>query len=287
MYSFEFKFARAIQHLYDLFARIDKLKEEGHAYSITQDFDSDTGEYVIYVEPRELPGWVGPRIGDFLFSMRSGLDHLAYELALAHTGAPLPDDIAEHSEFPIFGEREMTARERERKIGGIAPHAQAVIERLQPHNRGDQYITDPLWMLNELSNIDKHRTPHLTYFISRGVAINGPLAFESVFIPNIVGPLVGKTELMRYHGEGLSEPDMDMYLDFKLEIALDQRPPTYGHPLGAVLFDIYRYVGTVVVEELSGFLPEQVTVLGINKTLLPDWFGRVLAQESPPVSGSA
>jgi hypothetical protein len=35
----------------------------------------------------------------------------------------------------------------------------AIIKALQPYNRGTAYRDDPLWQLNELSNIDKHRVP--------------------------------------------------------------------------------------------------------------------------------
>jgi hypothetical protein len=74
----------------------------------------------------------------------------------------LPDRFDRRSEFPIFGYRKWTAQERLNKIGCILPRAQAIIKWLQPHNRGDKFTSDPLWKLNELNNMDKHRAPHIT-----------------------------------------------------------------------------------------------------------------------------
>ncbi len=107
-------------------------------------------------------------IGDVLHNLRGTLDHLAYALAEANplTPKPLQQDIAENCEFPIYGDERLegvAAVEKRyghdfaRKTKGIAPAAQAVIKSLQPYQRGNDYASHPLWMLYDLSNIDKHR----------------------------------------------------------------------------------------------------------------------------------
>ena len=101
-------------------------------------------------------------IGDCLHNLRSALDSLVYELALAHNGIdPLPEDRAKGLEFPIFGNRMMDAQECRKKIGCIHPDAQAAIKGLQPYNKGNEFASDPLWKLHRLSNVDKHRVPHV------------------------------------------------------------------------------------------------------------------------------
>jgi hypothetical protein len=104
--------------------------------------------------------------------MRSGLDHLAYALAAAHT-VPLPADFAEESEFPIFGDRDRQGRLGTgvsrfantgrggglHKIRGVDPRAQAIIEGSQPHQRGQDFASDPLWKLHELSRTCPRTSP--------------------------------------------------------------------------------------------------------------------------------
>jgi hypothetical protein len=41
----------------------------------------------------------------------------------------------------------------------MPPEAIAIIRELQPYKRGASYRQHPLWQLNELGNIDKHRLP--------------------------------------------------------------------------------------------------------------------------------
>ena len=97
------------------------------------DFDPDTGEKLVVVEvlkqpPRELR----LMIGDALHNLRSALDNLAYELAVAYT-SPLPPHLAETSEFPIFAEEAKYAKDRKRKIGAMHPDAQDEVTKLQPY----------------------------------------------------------------------------------------------------------------------------------------------------------
>jgi len=79
---------------------------------------------------------------------------LAYSLAQVHSGILLNEDIAKDSEFPLFSVANEVLFAR--KTRGMSPQAQAAIERLQPYNRPDP-TKDILWVLNRLSNIDKHR----------------------------------------------------------------------------------------------------------------------------------
>ena len=46
-----------------------------------------------------------------------------------------------------------------KKVWDMPCEAIAVIKSLQPYQRGNAFRDHPLWHLNELSNIDKHRTP--------------------------------------------------------------------------------------------------------------------------------
>jgi|SRR5215212_2196849 len=162
MRSHELRLDRALQHLQSLEAE-DRRWREGNPYRIIHELDPQTSKKLVRVEVLSQPSVrLGLLIGDCLHNLRSALDNLAYELAVAYTGDPLPDAVATRSEFPILGDRPMKAGERQRKIGGIHPDAQTIIEGLQPYQRGQHYAVDPLWVLHELSNIDKHRLPLVT-----------------------------------------------------------------------------------------------------------------------------
>ena len=85
----------------------------------------------------------------------SGLDQLAWQLALMGTATP-----GRETAFPIAWEDTPKTQDWIRKLTWrMSCDAIAVIQDLQPYNRGNAYREDRLWQLNELSNIDKHRLP--------------------------------------------------------------------------------------------------------------------------------
>lgn len=162
-FSHELKLDRASHHLDNFEAKVREWRDR-HTHRYDSHFDRESGKQLVHIRfPEAVPAEFRLIIGDCLHNLRSALDNLAYELAVRHHGSsPLPDPFDRRSEFPIFGDREWTVRELRNKIGCIHPRAQAIIKRLQPHNRGDKFASDPLWKLHELSNIDKHRAPHIT-----------------------------------------------------------------------------------------------------------------------------
>ena len=137
--------------------------------------------YVTAEQPPTDP--ISLLIGDAMHNLRSALDVLAFSLAAAHT-KPLPKEIADRSEFPIFGNengdgRDLFHRVNKKtgrpafgsgliKIDGWHPGAQAAVERLQPYKRGNEFRSDPLWLLHELDRISKHRLLHVGIAASAG-----------------------------------------------------------------------------------------------------------------------
>jgi hypothetical protein len=89
---------------------------------------------------------------DFVSCLRSALDHLVWQLG----------DIASKEcrrlAFPIFRENSVDVQVLiARQTYVIAEPAICLIKKLQPYNSGNAYKTNPLWILNELWIIDKHR----------------------------------------------------------------------------------------------------------------------------------
>lgn len=251
--SFRVKFHHAVRQMRSLEADMDAWVATS-PYTVAQHVEAKTGEHVYTAMLREEPDprW-SVRIGECLYGFRSALDHLAFELAEKFT-TPMRPAVEEGSEFPIFGTRPPNVGEITKKIGGVHPDAQAIIKALQPHNRGDPaYLRDPLWILDKLGNIDKHRSLHLIVPAKRGIEIKvtkgsiGPTTYAS-------GPVHDGAEVLRF----VPIPDVDGHMDvqFKLSyfVSFSEGPPAFGEPVIATLVAIAQRIGNDVFSPLATFL---------------------------------
>ena len=132
-----------------------------------------TGHYHLAREQCEEPHLVNLRfilpdadrtlstvIGDCLHNLRSALDHLVWQLVLTNP----PKRPSRKNQFPICktadGWIEALSRDR---LRGVVPKAIPLIWGLQPYVMTPiDPVSHPLWILNELTNIDKHRTLTVT-----------------------------------------------------------------------------------------------------------------------------
>ena len=132
-----------------------------------------------------------------------------------------PEKVAKRSEFPISTGGPMLKDKQQRKIGGIDPTAQAIIESLQPTVRGNDLPFPPsglnsLALLHDLENIDKHRTLHTTLFAEQGFAFGGANA-HLVRAHNRGGPIEDGAELFRYALIG-PDPHRNVSMNFDLSL---------------------------------------------------------------------
>jgi len=98
---------------------------------------------------------LGILAGESICALRSALDHLAWQLALLSTDSPYA-----LTEFPVcWDETKMPSNEAliARVTRSIQSDAVEEMRRLQPYLWGQEYRADPLWQVNKLCNIDKHR----------------------------------------------------------------------------------------------------------------------------------
>jgi len=115
-------------------------------------------------------------VGERLQNLRSALDQMAWACALRFT-----DDPTHEVSFPIQRDeaswRKAVSTPRIKKAAdAIGADAWQVIESLQPHMQHRAPKEDPLWGLNELARIDRHRRLHLTVISTRGHMVTfGPL----------------------------------------------------------------------------------------------------------------
>ena len=258
----------------------------GEHHRFTSEPDQDPapfrrGNRAFYVEVDPLPAEFSLRVGEVLQGLRSGLDHLAYALATAHT-QPLPDEWAELSEFPIFGDESKagtpgtgSARFHQAskggvpvpasglaKIQGIAPAAQAIIEGLQPYHRGADYRDDPLWRLHELSRIDKHRLVHVVAADFDGVGIDTTRSYNWDWRPGPSmiyahkGPVEGRTlvgSLPVRPKVGGKKMHVEVVAPFQIAFGAAV-PLVAGDPVISTLGAIHDYIYKRVLKPLVGFL---------------------------------
>jgi hypothetical protein len=119
-------------------------------YTITcKDKFNDHRHYLRF-EFKPIPISIPLIAGDFCYCLRSGLDQLAWQLARINKVAQ-PRTAAS---FPIFSTKPPNGFKDKTK--DLLPVAVEVIEALQPYQRGAAFKEHPLWLLNELCNIDRH-----------------------------------------------------------------------------------------------------------------------------------
>lgn len=179
----ELRIDRALKHLHDLQIEHKRWLDSNH-HRVRSESDPKTTEWWFFATAEQPPRYpISLLIGDCLHNLRAGLDCLAFELASSYTH-PLTPELAEASEFPIFGDESKRKvpgsgpalfRDNGRpKIAGWDPAAQAVVERLQPYQRGNAFRDDPLWQLHELDRLSKHRLLHTVIAHSTGALIDLP-----------------------------------------------------------------------------------------------------------------
>jgi hypothetical protein len=266
------KFRRAFDHLQQ-FKGAEDTWVQGDSHTVRSEHDPKTRDMTFYATVTKQPGRepFSVQIGDFLHNLRSCLDLLAYELAVSYT-KPLPKEIAEKSEFPIFGDvdgkgRTGTGTTRFRdngctKIQGWDPAAQTIVEELQPYKRGNVYADDPLWVLHELDRINKHRLLHAVAAGNVGIGMRvEPGITNAIFGPGVVesmGSLVDTdTPVARFPNVRASDPSREVHMEITPALCVafaDTTPCVASEPVYKTLTDLYFYVGSTVFDALEPFL---------------------------------
>ncbi len=131
-------------------------------YNFVVHTEPETGAHTIYAE-LVAPPWpmLSVIVGDVLHNLRSGLDHLAWELVLRAGGKP-----GRHTKFPICDTEDRwlaevvhkrRSNDRKSPLEGIEPEGAIwrFVEAVQPY-KGAVYA-EAMTALRVLSNADKHR----------------------------------------------------------------------------------------------------------------------------------
>ncbi|HSL04453.1 MAG TPA: hypothetical protein VK901_13070 [Nitrospiraceae bacterium] len=262
--DYRIKLNGARSHLRNLEIEIHKWLREDH-YNLIPEHDPNGGpnDWQIRMYADLSPPHWSAAIGDVLHNLRGALDHLVFALASTFSLHPLTKEITEKSEFPIYGDirgegvAAVEARycgDMTRKLVGVPPAAKTLIKSLQPYHAGHAYVTNPLWILHELSNIDKHRLLLICSLSTRSVILNsmdftkfqltgGNAIYNARLKPDAV--------VARFSGTG--DP-MDVQFDPVLEVIFDSVPTVDGEGLIKTVQELFDYVNFEIIPPLSEFL---------------------------------
>jgi hypothetical protein len=194
--------------------------------------------------------------GETVYQLRSALDHLVYQLVTVHMKKP----PSFNSAFPVVGKGRMTkhgwrsaADEYMAQTGRLKQEvsgaAETFINQLQPFHRGDAYHGDPLWMLNELNNTDKHRVLNLTVHGISSYSVNvisRGERFDAVFTP--ATPFEDGAELgrMRLQDGRIAEREVSVDGDLVIQAAFHEISGRRNVPIIPLLTHLADYVDRVI-----------------------------------------
>lgn len=168
------KAARAGFHLKELRAKVSAFRN-GQPYSVGEYDDNERGEHVIVIGLNRADVMIPVLVGEFAFSLRSALDHLAWQLGLLSGKIP-----SRASAFPIFtSDKGDDLRRFTDSTAYIPSEAVEVIKSLQPYMRRNRFKSDPLWQLNKLCNLDKHVTVGFSHTVVNVSVPPGALVIDS------------------------------------------------------------------------------------------------------------
>ena len=223
------------------------------AYTLAEHLEPQTGETIATLLLREEPPWEAWALllGECLFNLRASLDNIAFELAVKHHGAPLPAAAAKGSAFPIFGPQAPAATQIQERIGCADPGAQTIIQALQPHLRGSPgFESDPLYVLNELCNLDKHRALHLVLPIVKKVEVEREVGGTVSDITIAPGPMRHGAEVYRYRRTP-NPPNTQMQVELKVTgyISFDEALPVVP---GAAVIATLKAIDYRIVNDVFG-----------------------------------
>jgi hypothetical protein len=148
-------------------------------YTVITKHDADNRRYIKRFDLKPFESILAMELGEFLYCLRSGLDQMAWQMALST--ARLDPKIRDHIYFPIYedivGDR---GKSYARALSFFPSDVAKEVDALQPHKGPIPAQDHPLWQLNKLCNFEKHK---LIPIHSRGI---------NPFVPAVPGVKVNE-----------------------------------------------------------------------------------------------
>jgi hypothetical protein len=188
------KLQRAKEHADALQGGVDAYLE-GQPFQLVPTFEPELRCHVVRLRVDEEPPLrLGAIVGDLAHNLRSALDSITWRLAVAHVGIDTAVRNRSAIDFPITETPSQFAKDR--VLPFVSDDARTVLERVQPYNRrfmnteDAPLSADPLILVRDLSNIDKHRALHPAF-----VDLSGMVTFPGVRKPHDVKRVIVESNL--------------------------------------------------------------------------------------------
>jgi hypothetical protein len=200
-------------------------------------------------------------IGEIIHQLRSSLDHLVCALA-SYNGA----SIKKSHQYPICKtQADFETAKSKGRLSGLSKPAALEIETSQPYNNTANLTSDILYVLNDLSNTDKHRSLLLTVCAAKmGDTVNignsNPHDHPTIVNMSTPDPVLLTTDGLPIFSIGLLEPTPSFYATIETNIIIG-------------LHDVYP----------TNIIPvEEVLSLTIKRVL--ELFGAIITKSTTPTS---
>jgi hypothetical protein len=233
------KAERAKLHLDAFNGHVSAYMKEPH--TVITKYDAENRRYIKRFQLKAFESVLGMELGEFLYCLRSGLDQMAWQLALPNARHDCPRDIF----FPI--PEDLSNRNRRRNyakaLRRFPNNVRRQINAIQPHKGPNPPESHPLWQLNKLCNLDKHK-----FFPIHSRGINP-------FVPSVPGVKV--ESLDREDAIEISVPeeykdDLDLRPTLPDPIEIGEWNSDWRLPLYR-LSDIYGFITCTVIPRFVPF----------------------------------
>lgn len=225
------KLARAQEHIEQLFAEQERWAEiRPHPYDVELRDDSSPDKILGVIGTLDQPPpFMSTILGDIVHNLRSTLDHVSWQLVKHGSAATLTKAEERQVQFPICETPESFEGELVRRLPGVDDIHEAIVRRTQPFHRGVAATQHPFAVLRRLSNDDKHRSIHLTYWCASTASFTvreppiGCRPTEMISLVNLYKPLAVGMPLFQVTVAGDRALCKGMYVDsrFVYQVAFD------------------------------------------------------------------
>jgi len=248
------KVERAKHHVQDLKGAIESFFA-ANPYEVGTKRNPETRQLIYYVvRVKDVPPMVNVIAGEVLQSLRSALDHLAYQLVLVGTGQAGP---FHYVYFPICDSAEEYESKKLRQIKGMRQNAIEAIDAVKPYKGGN----DTLWRLHKLNIVDKHRLlvtvgsqmrsvdlgAHMASLMKKSTGIEFP-AISAFFRAAPTDPLAPFEPLKAGEELFIDGPDAEPneHMQFRFEVSLSEPGVLQGEPIIEALHQMVDLVDHLI-----------------------------------------
>lgn len=242
---------RVANHLKSLKSQIHPWRT-GEGCEVIAKGQPTSRERTIHIRYGELPAEWSTIVGDIVQGLRNSLDNAVYGMADGQAGRPLSESEARGLAFPIYGKESLSKAEADIKLVFVPPLVREFIESIQPALSWDpSHHVDLLWVLRELSNVDKHREMHLGVIQVKSVRVRAAegkrgLDVEQLRVKAPGSVLDNDAELGRYAPlEGI---ESNLQFDLALDVVFKDPGPVQHRPVVDVLENLNNRIFNIVVE---------------------------------------